>query len=146
MSLEPDTVGRPCLGPPASSPARSGPTPRTCWPPSRPGPTSQLDAPGLFTSIAPDAGLIPEFVTGALTGRVEPGDRFAVAINGRLAGVGSAYSAGADIRLGVLVPPELLRAGDNRVEVFSVQGQGRATRLTRVPRTDTVLEAKLARS
>ena len=84
-------------------------------------------------------------MTGVLTGRVDPGDRFAVALNGRIAGVGSAYSAGPDVRLGVLVPPELLRAGANRVDVFSVQGQGPATRLARVPRTDTVLEAKLAR-
>ncbi len=103
-----------------------------------------LDAPGLLASVDPRAAVIPAFVTGVLSGSVSPGDRFAVAVNGRMAGTSSAYSAGSDIRVGVLVPPALLHAGSNRVAVFSVDGQGGATRFAGVERTDSELQASLA--
>jgi hypothetical protein len=103
----------------------------------------RLDFPRLFTSVNPQARLIPAFVTGVITGTVEKGDRFAVAVNGRVAGVGSAYEDGSATRVGVMVSPAALHQGTNRVEVYALSGSRERIRLARVPRTDATFDAEL---
>ncbi len=103
----------------------------------------RLDTPRLFTSVNPRASVIPAFVTGVITGNVEVGERFAVALNGRIAGVGSAYQAGSETRVGAIVPPSRLRQGANRVQIFRISTGSKAIRLAHVPRSDTTFDAEL---
>ena len=53
----------------------------------------------------------------------------ALAVNGRLAAVTSSYRAGAEVRMGAIVPPGVFREGANRVEAFAVSGFGARARL-----------------
>jgi Sulfatase len=101
----------------------------------------QLDAP-LLESLDGRAKVIPVFATGVIEGEVEPGQRFAVAVNGRVAGVGAAYRAGLEMRFGALVPPDAL-SRRNRVEVYAVYGRGAQVRLARVARLGGEFDARL---
>jgi hypothetical protein len=102
----------------------------------------RLDAPQLLESVDGRAKVIPVFATGVIEGEVEPGQRFAVAVNGRMAGVGAAYRAGLEMRFGALVPPDAL-SRRNRVEVYAVYGRGAQVRLTRVARLGGEFDARL---
>ena len=74
-------------------------------------------------AVRPRSGVVPAYVTGTLSG-VAAGTDVAVAVDGRVRGTGKAYKDGGDVRFSVLVPPETLRRGANRVEVFAVRGGG----------------------
>lgn len=102
----------------------------------------RLDAPQLLESVDPRANVIPVFATGVIEGEVEAGQRFAVAVNGRVAGVGAAYRAGFEMRFGALVPPDAL-SRRNRVEVYTVHGRGAQIRLARVARLGGEFDARL---
>lgn len=102
----------------------------------------RLDAPQLLESVDARADVIPVFATGVIDGEIEAGQRFAVAINGRVAGVGAAYRAGLETRFGALVPPDAL-SRRNRVEVYAVHGRGAQIRLARVARLGGEFDARL---
>jgi hypothetical protein len=102
----------------------------------------RLDAPQLLESVNPRASGIPVFATGVIEGEIEEGQRFAVAVNGRVAGVGVAYRAGLETRFGAIVPPDAL-SRHNRVEVYTVRGRGAQIRLARVGRVGGGFDARL---
>jgi Sulfatase len=110
--------------------------------PAAPNVRVRLDAPQLLESADARANVIPVFATGVVEGDIEAGQRFAVAVNGRVAGVGSAYRTGFEMRFGALVPPEAL-ARRNRVEVYTVHGRGAQTRLARVTSLGSEFDARL---
>jgi hypothetical protein len=102
----------------------------------------RLDAPHLLESVDARASVLPVFVTGVVEGEVRGGQRFAVAVNGRVVAVGAAYRAGLETRFGALVPPDAL-SRRNRVEVYSVHGRGKRIRLARVARVGGEFDARL---
>lgn len=87
--------------------------------------TATVDSPERFSDVDPTADSVPAYISGRVTGG-EPGP-VAVAVNGVIGGwydtsVGPTDEAGR--RFAVMVPPALLREGDNDVEVFLVAGRG----------------------
>ena len=65
---------------------------------------------------------------GAIVGG-EPGEALVAAVNGRIAAVGTSFSAAGSVRYSLLIPPRYLRKGANRVEVYRVLGNGNSLRL-----------------
>lgn len=104
---------------------------------------AELDFPGLYADVEPGGSLVPAFVTGRLTGDAAPGTRLAVAVNGRVRGLASAYSAPDGMRFGAIVAPAAFRPGTNKVEVFAITSGDGTERLALVPRTDTAISGKL---
>jgi hypothetical protein len=103
--------------------------------------TIALDSPQLFEKVNPDGRFVPAFVTGLLQGAA-PGQRFAIAVNGRIRATSTSYEDADGVRLGGLIDPAVLRSGENEIAVYAVQGSGEP-RLRPVKRTDTVVEARL---
>ncbi len=97
-----------------------------------------------YGAFSADSSGVPAFVTGVLAGPARGGEEVAVAVNGRLAAVTRSYRAGADVRMGVIVPPGVFREGANRVEAFAVSGSGAATRLVSAGRAES-LAARIER-
>jgi hypothetical protein len=66
--------------------------------------------------------LMPNWITGHVSGG--SGLDIAIAVNGRIAGVGNTFklATGGGQLFGVMVPPSALRQGKNRVQVFEVAG------------------------
>ena len=81
--------------------------------------TGRIDDAGLYAKVRPRSGIVPAYVTGTLDG-VRPGTDVAVAVNGRVRATGRLYADGGDARFSVIVPPETLRRGANRVEVLAI--------------------------
>lgn len=94
--------------------------------------TAVLDDPDRFDDVDLSADSLPVYVSGRLGGK-DPGP-VAVALNGV---VGGWYDPSGGPRgdgyvpFEVMVPPSLLRAGDNTVEVFTIVGSGDERSLVR---------------
>jgi hypothetical protein len=81
---------------------------------------ARVDNATLYRSVRPNSGVIPAYVTGTVRG-VGTGADVAVAVNGRVRATGKTYDDDGDVRYSVLVPPQTLHRGNNRVQVFSVR-------------------------
>ncbi len=76
------------------------------------------------------SALIPNWITGRVSGGDGPPKDIAIAVNGTIRGVGNTFrlaTGGGEI-FGVMIPPSSFRQGRNRVEVFEVEG-GRLLRM-----------------
>jgi len=77
---------------------------------------------GALEDVDPSGGRLPVLVWGTLGGPPAQA-RVAVALNGRMAGVSETFSFdGAEGRFAVLMPPWLLREGENDLALFLVEG------------------------
>jgi hypothetical protein len=77
-----------------------------------------------YGDVDPDSGYIPTHVVAQVQSDGEAGREIAVAVNGRIAAVGSTFelAEGDEGELvSVMVPPGAVRPGRNRVEVFEAQ-------------------------
>lgn len=83
----------------------------------------ELNDPDVFAAVDPRRSL-PLMVSGRLAGREAPGERLAVALNGRVAAVVAPYRDGDDRRFAALVEPRAVVRGTNRVELVRVTGRG----------------------
>lgn len=81
-----------------------------------------IEGASAFGRVKPGSGVLPAWVGGRFSDPVRPGQALAVAVNGRIEGVGQAYDEGGQRRFSIIVPPRSLRRGANRVEVFAVRG------------------------
>ncbi len=72
--------------------------------------------------------VLASLLRGAIAGG-EPGEALVAAVNGRIAAVGTSFSAAGSVRYSLLIPPRYLRKGANRVEVYRVLGNGNSLRL-----------------
>lgn len=81
-----------------------------------------LDADRL-KDVDPDADFSPSYVAGRITGG-QPGQELALALNGEIVATGKSFpDLGADrLNWALLFPPSKLRAGENRLELFQVEG------------------------
>ncbi len=85
------------------------------------GITAALDQDLLAGDVDPDAGSVPVYLSGHLEG-VSEAETVAVALNGRIGGVGKTFAwDGHDHFFGVMLPPEFLVAGPNDVQLFLVR-------------------------
>jgi hypothetical protein len=77
----------------------------------------ELEDPGQFEDVDPNAPLLPIWVSGTVTA-LPGGSELAIAVNGRVEATTKVDRG----RFGALVPPRALRAGANRVEVLEIAG------------------------
>jgi hypothetical protein len=88
----------------------------------------ELNYPELLRSVDPQAPTIPALVAGRLS-EEQPGERLAIAVNGRVGAVTLPFHDGSALRFAALVSPERLVPGVNRVDVVRVTGRGAGRRL-----------------
>ncbi|HEY8640218.1 MAG TPA: sulfatase-like hydrolase/transferase [Solirubrobacterales bacterium] len=93
------------------------------------GPTASIDDAARLRDADPQAPVVlASLLRGAIVGG-EPGEALVAAVNGRIAAVGTSFSAAGSVRYSLLIPPRYLRKGANRVEVYRVLGNGNSLRL-----------------
>jgi hypothetical protein len=81
------------------------------------------------------SSFVPAAITGTIDGAgADRGMPLALALNGKIAAVGSSLKVDGDDRVwfSFLAPPDAFRDGANDVQVFTVAGSGTAPRLARV--------------
>lgn len=96
---------------------------------------AQLLGAELFRNVDPRARTIPVQVAGWIEGgRAGARRRIAVAVNGRVAAVGSTFHMRGDRRelFSLVIPESVLRRGRNDVAVYELGGTGRGERLLRI--------------
>lgn len=93
-----------------------------------------VDNAAAFADVQPEEGTVPGLVHATLPDGV-PEDAFvAIAINGRIGAVVPVVASADGGRVaGLVVDASLFRAGDNRLELFHVEGSGEGTVLHRLP-------------
>jgi hypothetical protein len=89
----------------------------------------QFDRGNDHLQLAPDAGSVPALISGALRGPDEPGLAVAVAVNGRVAAIGTTYAGEDGARMVAMVPPGAYRVGENTLSAFTVLPGGRLQRI-----------------
>jgi hypothetical protein len=77
----------------------------------------ELEDPGQFEDVDPDTPLLPIWVSGRVTA-LPGGSELAIVVNGRV----EATTRVDHSRFGALVPPRVLRAGANDVEILEIDG------------------------
>lgn len=80
-----------------------------------------IDNAGLYRRVKPTSGVVPAYVTGTIPG-VDSGTEVAVVVDGRVRGTAKTFDDDGRQRFAAIVPPETLRRGDNRVEVYTLRG------------------------
>ena len=76
----------------------------------------------------PGSAVVPARIAGDLDG-VEAGQPIAIALNGRVAATTYSYEGDHGMDFAAMVPPSLLEAGDNEVEVLVIDSSDGATTL-----------------
>ncbi len=94
--------------------------------------SASLDDPGRLRDVDPKAPVVLGSLLRGTLGGVDAGQPLAAAVNGRIAAVGRSFSASDGVRFSLLVPPERLREGANRVSIYRVVGRGSRLRLQRL--------------
>ncbi len=94
------------------------------------GETASLTEPQRLRDVDPRAPVVlASLLRGTIDGG-EPGEALAASVDGRIAAVGRSYSSAGTNVFSLLVPPRFLRRGTEQVQIYRVQGKGRALRLT----------------
>jgi hypothetical protein len=84
---------------------------------------ASLERASAYAHVDPGrSAFVPSQVTGRLRGGPPGGHEIAVAVNGRIGGTGVTFSPIGHTRtsFAVMVPPDLFRAGANRVTVYAI--------------------------
>jgi hypothetical protein len=92
----------------------------------------ELDGDELLEDYRPGQKVAPSFVSGRLVGDAEAGTRLAVAVNGVVRAITTAFLDGEEHRMAAIVPAAAFRAGGNAVDVFAIEGQRDARTFARV--------------
>ena len=80
-----------------------------------------LNSASLYRRVEPDSGVIPAYVTGSWRA-LDAGTDLAVAVNGTIAATGEAYLEHSEPRFSMMIPPEILEAGRNSVQIVALDG------------------------
>jgi hypothetical protein len=83
--------------------------------------TGRIDNASLYGRVRPTSGVIPAYVTGTISG-VGSGTDVAIQVDGKVRGTAKTFDDDGHQRFAAVVPPETLKRGGNRVEVFTVRG------------------------
>jgi hypothetical protein len=81
----------------------------------------RIDNASLYRRVRPTSGVIPAYVTGTISG-VASGTDVAISVDGKVRGTAKTFSDQGSQRFAAVVPPDILKRGSNRVEVFTVRG------------------------
>ena len=96
------------------------------------GPQVQIDHGHAFARVDRDSGVLPVYLSGHFRSPRGAGVPLAAAVGGRIVAVGRTYPFRDTTRFSMLLPPRVLLAHRNAVEVFVV-APGRLLRVGRVP-------------
>ena len=99
---------------------------------SDPGVRARLENPQHLAAVDPTSGYIPAHITGSISGMAAE-QPLAVAINGRIAGVGWTFQLKGKIRMAVLTSPRYFAPGRNTVEVYRIAPDASLARATVIP-------------
>jgi hypothetical protein len=88
----------------------------------------RLDGAPDYANVAPDTGVVPAYVSGAVTG-LAAGDEVAVAIDGRIQATTRVRREGDEHVFAALVPPTTLTPGSHTVAIYRVVGPARLREL-----------------
>ena len=82
--------------------------------------------------VNPGAEVVPVFFQGTISGAPSTQLDLALALNGKIQAVTQTYSQHGLTRFAAIVPETALKSGRNSLTVFSVSGNGRALKLTKL--------------
>jgi hypothetical protein len=106
---------------------------------------AHFDGEELFERVRPSSSLVPARITGVLDGAEIADDvELAVAVNGRIAALTRRFRLDGKQRFSALVPETVFREGQNRVELFSIDGTKSEARLIRLGETSSAQQYELA--
>jgi hypothetical protein len=83
----------------------------------------EWDDPSAFADVDLGASVAPVTVSGRLTGTSADHLRLAIALNGRVSAVTSAYRDRGELVFTTLVSPSALRSGSNSLALFAIRGR-----------------------
>ena len=91
--------------------------------PSAPADASrvQIDDLPLLADVDPAAALLPALASGRISGVTGPGTTLAIALNGTVRAIATAYRDADDVRFSALLPPSAFSPGRNEIEVYAVR-------------------------
>lgn len=82
--------------------------------------------------VDPDTGVVPVYFQGTINGSPSTQLDLAIALNGKIQAVTQTYAQHESTRFAAIVPETALKSGRNSLTVFSVSGNGRALKLTKL--------------
>jgi hypothetical protein len=89
---------------------------------------AELDDPRAFADVDPDAGSLPVFLSGDVSG-VPASRTLAIGVNGRIAATTTTVDSGLGVRFEALLDPSTVRRGANDVVLFELLGTPDGRRL-----------------
>jgi len=101
---------------------------------------SEIDQETFFENVDPASYFVPAHITGRIVKKAKSSSplNLAVSVNGIIAGVTQTFqNDGNEARFSAVVPEETFRAGENKIEVFIVSGNGdvRLSRMSKLSGT-----------
>ena len=93
------------------------------------GPASAEVDGGTVLRVDRGAGVVPAWITGRIAHRASVPPMLALALDGTVAAVTRSYEWRGAARFSAVLPPDAFHPGDNRLEVFAVEGTGSNRRL-----------------
>ena len=85
---------------------------------------AQIESRALFDDVDPDAELLPNYVSGSLTGAGSRTLDLAIAVNGKIAATTQTFVQDGQTRFAAFVPEDSLHRGKNAVDVLAVASGG----------------------
>jgi sulfatase-like protein len=82
----------------------------------------QLEGRSLLAAVDPKAELVPNYVAGSLSGAGSQELELAIALNGTIQATTKTFVQDGETRFAAFVPEDVLRRGQNDVEVYAVFG------------------------
>ena len=84
------------------------------------GLTASIDHAAYFENVDPASGFLPAHVSGSIQWPDRGGVDLAIALNGRLAAVTTAYADRSSWRFSAMLPESAFLAGENDIQVFAI--------------------------
>lgn len=84
------------------------------------GLTVSIDHAAYFENVDPQSGFLPAHVSGTIKWLDRGGTDLAIALNGRLATVTTAYAYGSGWRFSAMLPESVFRSGENDIQIFGI--------------------------
>jgi hypothetical protein len=91
-----------------------------------------LDQASQLADVDLASPVLPVYFTGVLDGDARPGERLAVAVNGRIWAATRTVSDAGAVAFGTAIPPTSLRQGANSVQLFAIEGTRSERRLVKL--------------
>jgi len=102
----------------------------------------ELDGPDLLEAVDRSSEVVPSYVTGKISGGPRTDQELALAVNGVVEATTRSYEDDGEERFAALVPEDVVRSGQNDVQVFAIRSEGSSIVLEELPGTRLELVLK----